>query len=445
MSKKRIFFLVIFLSLLLSACAADANGAKITASGTISADQVKVSSELGGKVNEVLKNEGDSVNGGEALFRLEDEILRAQYQQAKAGVDVAAAGLKAAQEQLAAAQIQFQRAEQGARLLDVQRLQSQPATWALSVPNQFEQPGWYYLKEESLASARQEVEKAQAALQTERANLENVQAKASNGDFMGMEQKLADGRARFVVADQTLKQANNALNNAVLKDMAQKEYDAALADLETLQRDYERMLTSAAADEVLEARAKLAIAAASLENAQNLLDQFQTREFSLDVEAAQAAVSAAEAQVAQAEAGKAQGQAALALLEIQLNKTSITAPASGVILARNVQVGELTGAGMTVMTIGKLEEVKLTVYIPEDVFGRIQLGQVVSVSVDSYPGKTFAGTVVHIADQAEFTPRNVQTVEGRKATVYAVEILIPNADHDLKPGMPADVDFGISR
>jgi hypothetical protein len=53
----------------------------------------------------------------------------------------------------------------------------------------------------------------------------------------------------------------------------------------------------------------------------------------------------------------------------------------------------------------------------------------------------FNGQVVKIADQAEFTPRNVSTEEGRKSTVFAVEVLIQNPDGALKPGMPADVDF----
>jgi len=63
------------------------------------------------------------------------------------------------------------------------------------------------------------------------------------------------------------------------------------------------------------------------------------------------------------------------------------------------------------------------------------------VTVDSHPGVVFAATVVHIADEAEFTPRNVQTVEGRRATVYAVKLDVPNPDGQLKPGMPADVTF----
>jgi HlyD family secretion protein len=61
--------------------------------------------------------------------------------------------------------------------------------------------------------------------------------------------------------------------------------------------------------------------------------------------------------------------------------------------------------------------------------------------VDAYPGVTFTTTVVHIADQAEFTPRNVQTVEGRRTTVYAIKLDVPNPDDKLKPGMPADVSF----
>ena len=47
-----------------------------------------------------------------------------------------------------------------------------------------------------------------------------------------------------------------------------------------------------------------------------------------------------------------------------------------------------------------------------------------TVSVDSFPGVTFSGTVIHIADQAEFTPRNVQTVEGRRTTVFAVKLTV---------------------
>ena len=93
------------------------------------------------------------------------------------------------------------------------------------------------------------------------------------------------------------------------------------------------------------------------------------------------------------------------------------------------------------MTIAQLDQVTLTVYIPEDVYGQISLGDQALVTVDSFAGKTFTGFVTQISDQAEFTPRNVQTVEGRTSTVYAVKLTLENPQLELKPGMPADVTF----
>jgi HlyD family secretion protein len=69
------------------------------------------------------------------------------------------------------------------------------------------------------------------------------------------------------------------------------------------------------------------------------------------------------------------------------------------------------------------------------------MGQQAEVTVDSFSGVTFAAEVIHIADQAEFTPRNVQTVEGRSSTVYAIKLKVTNSEGKLKIGMPADVVF----
>jgi HlyD family secretion protein len=142
-------------------------------------------------------------------------------------------------------------------------------------------------------------------------------------------------------------------------------------------------------------------------------------------------VSVAQAQVSQAEA-------ALGILQVQLDKMSLRSPLSGLVSNRSIYVGETASPGDTLMTVANLEEVKLTVYIPENRYGRIQLGQQVDVEVDSYPDQVYQGHVVYISSEAEFTPRNVQTKEERVNTVFAVKILIPNPDHDLKPGMPAD-------
>jgi HlyD family secretion protein len=93
------------------------------------------------------------------------------------------------------------------------------------------------------------------------------------------------------------------------------------------------------------------------------------------------------------------------------------------------------------MSLGDLSQLTITVYVPEDRYGQIRRGQRAIVDVDSFPGVTFDAEVTNISDHAEFTPRNVQTVEGRSATVYAVKLAVIDPEGRLKPGMPADVSF----
>jgi RND family efflux transporter MFP subunit len=214
--------------------------------------------------------------------------------------------------------------------------------------------------------------------------------------------------------------------------------DSAKAELEASQLDYDRILTTTAAENVLEARARVATARMMLDNSQQTYDQLRIGENSLTVDAAGKAVEQAEAAEKQAKAGLSQAQAALDLLDLQISKAAVTAPISGTVLSLNLDEGEMVSPGSTVIVLGQLEEVTLTVYVPEDQYGRISLGQPVSVTVDSFSNRTFTGTVRHISDEAEFTPRNVQTEAGRKTTVYAVEISLSNADGSLKPGMSAD-------
>jgi multidrug resistance efflux pump len=112
-----------------------------------------------------------------------------------------------------------------------------------------------------------------------------------------------------------------------------------------------------------------------------------------------------------------------------------------VVLARAVEPGSFASPGSALLEIGDLGSMTITVYVPEDRYGELNLGDTASLSVDSFPGETFDGTIVHIADQAEFTPRNVQTEDGRRSTVFAIRLAVDDASGRLKPGMPADVQF----
>lgn len=413
------------------------NGA-LTASGTISARQVAIAPELGGKVVEVSVEEGQEVAAGAPLFRLEGALLEAQRDQAAAAVQVAEAALNAARIQEDSAQTQYNLALQAARQQDqVNRMN----LWQVDVPEEFTLPVWYFEKDEEMKAVEQEVTDAETALQSELDNLESVLTSASNANFVAVEERLAEAQAAFRVARQVMDQADQAVDNEALSEQAQKQLDAAQAELDAAQEAYRRMLTSAASQDVQEARARVAVARARYETAVDRLNGLQTGAESLQVEAAQTGLTQAQSAVAQAEAGLAQAHAALNVLDVQLSKLQINAPMDGIVLTRNLEVGETAAPGSTTMTIGQLDEVELVVYIPEDRYGEVRLGDQVEVRVDSFPQETFNGEVTYISNQAEFTPRNVQTVEGRRATVYAVKLLVPNPDQELKPGMPADVRF----
>jgi len=120
----------------------------------------------------------------------------------------------------------------------------------------------------------------------------------------------------------------------------------------------------------------------------------------------------------------------------------VRSPIDGVVLERLIEPDELITPGSTALVVAALDALTLKIYVPEDRYGQIALGQSYAVSVDSFPGETFQGTVNYISDRAEFTPRNVQTTDSRKTTVYAVRLELASTGGKLKPGMPADVHFG---
>jgi HlyD family secretion protein len=149
----------------------------------------------------------------------------------------------------------------------------------------------------------------------------------------------------------------------------------------------------------------------------------------------------AQAQLDAANASLAAAEAALESADLQIAKAELVAPSNGTVLYRNIEPGEIVSPGATVMVIAKLDDLSITVYLPEDRYGKVSLGDTAEVEVDSFPGVKFTATVIRIADEAEFTPRNVQTGEGRRTTVFAIELKLDDPEGKLKPGMPADVHF----
>ena len=142
--------------------------------------------------------------------------------------------------------------------------------------------------------------------------------------------------------------------------------------------------------------------------------------------------------IQQARARLEQAKRAFELAQIRLGYAILETPISGVILSEHIESGEYVVPGTPIVTVGALETVWLRAYINETDLGRVKLGQSATVTTDSYPDKEYEGRIAFIASEAEFTPKNVQTTEERVKLVYRVKIDIPNAEMELKPGMPAD-------
>ncbi len=117
----------------------------------------------------------------------------------------------------------------------------------------------------------------------------------------------------------------------------------------------------------------------------------------------------------------------------------VKSPIAGVVLTRNVEKGERVNAGTPLFTLADLDRLYLKVYVPESDLGQVILGAQARVYVDAFPDRGFAARVSRVANQAEFTPKNVETKEERVKLVFAVELAVEdNPDGVLKPGMPAE-------
>lgn len=419
-----ILLLVVFSVYFIVAQTAGADETALTASGVIEAVQVNIAPELAGKAIEVLVDEGQPVSKGDPLLRLDPSLLTAQRAVASAGADSANAAL-------AAAQTKYDQTLEAA--LAAQAAQ-RAKDWQTSAPSEFDQPNWYIEQEGQIAAAQAELEAAQSAIDDANANLEKVIADLKNSDYLKAEKDLADARAAFVIAEQVRDQASNASDSGGLNEAAQDYYDDALTALEDAEEAYNDLMTGDEAEDIEYARGQVFVA-------QQRYDAAYARLLSLQTGADSPAVIAAAKEVDKAKSALAQAEANLAWMDAQSAKLEVKAPMDGIILTRNVEPGEFIQPGATTLTLANLNELTITVYIPEDRYGEISLGQTAEVTADSFPGEIFTATVVQIADKAEFTPRNVQTVEGRSSTVFAVKLKVEDPQGKLKIGMPADVVF----
>ncbi|HUW12525.1 MAG TPA: efflux RND transporter periplasmic adaptor subunit [Anaerolineae bacterium] len=411
----------------------------LQASGIIEADKLAVTSEGGGRIVELLADEGDSVEPGQPLLRLDSALLEAQIAQAAAAVDVAEAQLALARAQARPEELgqpqalvgQAKAITEAARQawLDAQGLRDNPQDLDVQI-----------------VVARSEVEVAGHLLAAARA--EALGADLEIQFWERTVQLLQDGQ------DISVPIPGGSTINIHLDSPSDKLTAANLQWNLTSQRTWQVHEAEREAEEGL-AAAQSALA--------HLIEQRQDPQLlQVQVDAAEAAFHNAEAaeqvaasgllavqagaseeQIGLADAQLAQAQAALETLLAQRDKPLLRAVRGGVVVARPVHVGGIALPGSTLLEIADLDNVTLTVYVPEERLGEVHVGQEATAQVDSLPDRVFAGRVTRIADKAEYTRISALAVrDDRVQIVFAVEIALSNLDQALKPGMPADATFG---
>jgi HlyD family secretion protein len=352
-------------------------------SGNIEVTQVNASFKIPGRLLIRLVDEGQRVQAGQLIARLDptDQTLR---------VNQAAA-------QLAYAKARLEELEAGSRIEEIQKAEAGV------------EQAQFALRELETGSRRQEIVESEASLQQAIAAQKGAEsqyrlAQADFKRFKALYQAGGISKKDFDVADTRLDTAKNA-------------YAQAVAQVRNVRQQLSLRREGPRSEQIRQARAALAQA-----QAQYRLVKEGPRKETID----------------QARAQTDAARQVLAIAEQQLADTRLSAPFSGVVLSKSAEPGAYLNPGTPVVSIGQMDRVFLRAFINEPDLGRIHLGQKARVTTDAWPGKTYPGTLTFISSEAEFTPKAVQTFEERVKQMYRIKIELPNPNGELKAGMPAD-------
>lgn len=311
--------------------------------GRIEGDRVTVAPKFAGRVVALAVREGDVVEAGQVLVRLDDRAAGARLEQAQAAQSSLQAQLAAQQSAIALLRAESAVAVQAART--------------------------------GVAAAEAELRRADAA--HEQDGRDHARA--------------ADLSAQGFIGPQALERAG------LLLKQSGEQRDAARAAL---------------------ARARQALR---------------------DAELAPQRVRAREAELAVTRARMQEAAAAASEARAALDDLSIGAPVGGTVTGRFVDVGEVVNAGTPLLELTDLGRLYLKAYLPETQIGRVRRGMPARIHVDAFPGEPFEATLRYVAARAEFTPKEVQTVDERVKLVYELRLYADrNPEGRLNPGQPAD-------
>jgi RND family efflux transporter MFP subunit len=369
----------------------------VIVTGNVAAlDTVNLSPKLSAKVVFVAGREGTPVKRGEVVVRQDSSDFTVQLQQAQANLQASRARLAQAESGVKSAQVRLQQAKTQTRL---QVTQSQAGVQDA---------------EQQIKAAKSQLEIAKRPQRTQEiAVAENSVAQAqanydkAKSDRERYEGLLKEGAIAQVTVDQYINQER--VTKAAL-DSAKQQLDLAN--------------TGGREESIRNAETAVARAEWQLRLAKSNQGQVTVRED--DIKAAEAAIVQSQAEVRAASATVQQNQAAVANAELQLANTATRSPINGVISARLTEPGQMAGPTASVATLVTLDTVYFEAQLPETDLVSVRQGQLVTIRVDAYPGKTFTGKV----------GRLYPTGDSASRTVIA-RIEIPNSTRALKPGLYA--------
>ncbi len=403
-------------------------------SGFLEGKTVDVSPEVGGRITNVAVQEGDSVQPGQLLAMIDDDM-------AKLRLDAADANVAAAQAQLALLQA-------GARPEDLHRAQArvdQANAGLVAVTQAVSDTEAIRANPQSLLIAQAN---ADASMQAATYALTAAAKQAEGADLLsqfwqdqvqsleqGVEITLPGGGklhfdtpvARIVFARGEWFKAGNAAWQAWI-GVAQAQANL-VAVQGTLKGVTDQLTNPIALDtRVDQSRAARDRAAADLQTAQAALQVLRE--------------GASPAQIQSASAAHDQARAARAARDQELGKYRIVAPQAGTVAQAFYRQGEITAPSVPLIRLSVDGELTLRVFVPMSMLPQVRIGNSVQVVVPELNSYSVDGTVTRIADSAEFTSRQAQTDSERNALLVAVEVSVKTAGNSLKAGMPADVSFG---
>ena len=341
-------------------------------SGFIEADQIRIGSQVGGRVAEVFVEEGDRMNPNDLLYRLEPFDLDATLAQANS--------------EFAAAKAEYERLQAGFRKEEIGQAH---ARWQQS--NAALEKAVAGPRAQEISIAREQVKIANAALELAEAELKRL--------------------GSLVKKNQVSEEAY---------DKALREHKAATAELSAAKQSLSLMLEGTRKEDIAAARAQLMQA----EQALALMRAGYRME---NIAKAAAQMDAAEAN--------------LDAIQARVDELQVTSPCNCVVEAIELRPGDLVSANAPSVSLLDLNRLWVRTYVPEARLSTVQLGQQIPIRVDGLEDERFMARVTFIAQEGEFTPRNIQTPEERSKQVFRVKLTLQEGHDRLRVGMASDVLF----